>query len=162
MRTRIGLNSGVAVVGNIGSARRFNYTMMGDNVNLGARLESGAKTYGVYTMVSHDTRNAAQATRDDIIYRYIDKIQVMGRTQPVEVHEVLEYKDRVTQETLDCIEIYSSALELYMNQEWDKAIEQFKKSANLELFQPNRDPGIKTNPSLMMANRCDIIRGRMH
>ncbi|MAS92716.1 MAG: hypothetical protein CMO55_05910 [Verrucomicrobiales bacterium] len=158
MRTRIGLNSGVAVVGNIGSARRFNYTMMGDNVNLGARLESGAKTYGVYTMVSHDTRNAAQATRDDIIYRYIDKIQVMGRTQPVEVHEVLEYKDRVTQETLDCIEIYSSALELYMNQEWDKAIEQFKKSANLELFQPNRDPGIKTNPSLMMANRCDIMK----
>jgi len=55
MRTRIGLNSGRAIIGNMGSRRRFNYTMMGDTVNLAARTESGAKAYGVYTMVTNET-----------------------------------------------------------------------------------------------------------
>ncbi|MEM9018859.1 MAG: adenylate/guanylate cyclase domain-containing protein, partial [Verrucomicrobiota bacterium] len=82
MRTRIGLNTGRAVVGNMGSKRRFNYTMMGDNVNLAARLESGAKQYGVYTLVSEDTRNEARADIDDVLYRFIDQIVVKGRTLP--------------------------------------------------------------------------------
>ena len=158
MRTRIGLNTGRVVVGNIGSRRRFNYTMMGDNVNLGARLESGAKTYGVYTMISEDTLNAARSTAEDITYRYIDKIQVMGRTKPVEVHEVIEFTEQVDSSTKECIEIYGEGLKFYMKQEWDKAIEHFERSAKLERFQPKRDTGIATNPSLMMANRCKIMK----
>ena len=57
MQSRIGLNSGRATIGNMGSSTRFNYTMMGDNVNLAARMESGAKQYGVYTMVTESTMN---------------------------------------------------------------------------------------------------------
>lgn len=158
MRTRIGLNTGEAVVGNIGSQRRFNYTMMGDNVNLGARLESGAKTYGVYTMVSEDTRTAAASAKDDILYRFLDQIVVQGRSLPVRVHEVIDYKSDIPQSTRDCLELYDSAMKLYLDQEWNKAIELFKQSGKLERFQPGRDPGIKTNPSLVMANRCDIMK----
>jgi adenylate cyclase len=152
MRTRIGLNTGPAVVGNMGSQRRFNYTMMGDNVNLGARCESGAKSYGVYTMVTGDTFRAAREIRDDITYRFLDKIIVKGRTLPVEVYEVIEQTTHIDQTTFDCLELYSAATALYLEQDWEKAILTFTQSATLEPFQPG--VGIATNPSLVMAARC--------
>jgi len=152
MRTRIGVNTGPAVVGNMGSQRRFNYTMMGDNVNLGARCESGAKSYGVYTMVTGDTFRAAREIRDDITYRFLDKIIVKGRTLPVEVYEVIEQTARVDQPTLECLGLYADATERYLAQDWDKAILTFTQSAALEPCQPG--VGIATNPSLVMMGRC--------
>lgn len=152
MRTRIGLNTGPAVVGNMGSQRRFNYTMMGDNVNLGARCESGAKSYGVYTMVTGATRDAAQAIRDDITYRFLDKIIVKGRTLPVEVYEVIEEKARVDQTTLECLGLYAAATEHYLACDWDRALLTFTQSGAFEPFQPGL--GIATNPSLVMQKRC--------
>jgi adenylate cyclase len=68
MKTRIGLNSGEAIIGNMGSRRRFNYTMMGDTVNLAARSESGAKSYGVYTMITRETKALAARHKHDITY----------------------------------------------------------------------------------------------
>lgn len=158
MRTRIGINTGPAVVGNIGSKRRFNYTMMGDNVNLGARCESGAKTYGVYTMITGETHDAAKGTKDDIVYRYLDRIVVKGRSIPVRVYEVIETKDRVSDDTLECITQYRAALDKYFAQEWDSAREAFLSAAKLERFQPGRDHAITTNPSRMMAARCEIMK----
>jgi adenylate cyclase len=126
--------------------------MMGDNVNLGARCESGAKSYGVYTMVTGDTHRAARAIRDDITYRFLDQIVVKGRTLPVKVYEVIEQSSNLDQTTLDCLGIYAAATELYLAQDWDRAILTFTQSAALEPYQPGI--GIATNPSLVMAERC--------
>ena len=76
MQTRIGLNTGTATVGNMGALDRFNYTMMGDMVNLAARSESGAKAYGAYIMITEDTKRAAEKQGSGIAYRYLDKIVV--------------------------------------------------------------------------------------
>ncbi|MDF1658085.1 MAG: adenylate/guanylate cyclase domain-containing protein [Verrucomicrobiales bacterium] len=158
MRTRIGLNTGAAVVGNMGSKRRFNYTMMGDNVNLGARCESAAKSYGVYTMITEDTYTGAREVKDDITYRYLDQIIVQGRTLPVKVYEVFEQTDLVSADSLRCIELYEEAYRAYLSTDWDKAISLFEKSSAIEPFQPNRDPGIKTNPSQVMIARCGVMK----
>lgn len=154
MQTRIGLNTGLAVIGNMGSPRRFNYTMMGDTVNLAARCESGAKSYGVYTMVTGETRLAAMAEKDDIAFRYLDKIVVKGRTQPVEMHEVMGFTADLTPEMIGCIEAYSSGVIKYLERDWDGARMAFERSSELEPFQPGKLPGVYTNPSLEMVQRC--------
>ncbi|MEX2581507.1 MAG: adenylate/guanylate cyclase domain-containing protein [Verrucomicrobiales bacterium] len=154
MRTRIGLNSGDAVVGNMGSRRRFNYTMMGDNVNLGARCESAAKSYGVYTMTTEQTRQAATATRDDVIYRYLDRIVVVGRTVPVKVYEIVGFRGTIPDGVLAGLERYAEAIDHYLARRWEEALKLFRKAAASERFQPGRDSGIVTNPSLVMVDRC--------
>ena len=88
MRTRIGLNTGQAVIGNMGSEVRFNYTMMGDSVNLAARCESGAKAYGVYTMVTSEHSTEALTQGCELNYRMLDRIVVKGRSEPVEIYEL--------------------------------------------------------------------------
>lgn len=154
MRTRIGLNTGPAVIGNMGSPRRFNYTMMGDSVNLAARCESGAKSYGVYTMVTGETRTAAMAAKDDIAFRYLDKTVVKGRTQPVEIYEVMGFTADLSAESAGCIEIYSTGIERYLARDWDGAASAFSRSASLEPFRPGLQPGVHENPSLVMIGRC--------
>ncbi len=158
MHTRIGLNSGPAVVGNMGSRRRFNYTMMGDNVNLGARCESGAKAYGIYTMITEATYLAAKATQDDVVYRFLDQIIVKGRTLPVKMYEVIETVEVVSEETKDCLSIYAEGMSAYLSMDWDKAIEFFEKSSTLERFQPEQDNGVSTNPSRVMIARCGAMK----
>lgn len=154
MRTRIGLNTGPAVIGNMGSPRRFNYTMMGDTVNLAARCESGAKSYGVFTMVTGETRSAAMAAKDDIAYRYLDRIVVKGRTQPVEIFEVMGFASELPSETEGCVEAYSAGIGKYLARDWDGAAAAFEASSRLERFRPGIDPGIHDNPSLIMIGRC--------
>ncbi|MCB1076218.1 MAG: adenylate/guanylate cyclase domain-containing protein [Verrucomicrobiae bacterium] len=154
MQTRIGLNTGNAVIGNMGSRRRFNYTMMGDNVNLAARCESGAKSYGVYTMVTGETRRASLRTKSDIAFRYLDKIVVKGRTQPVEMYEVIDFVSSLTPEVTGCIETYEEGIRRYLARDWDGAKHQFEASAKLESYQPGKRPGVYTNPSLVMIERC--------
>jgi adenylate cyclase len=84
---RIGVNTGTALVGNIGSARRFNYTVMGDTVNLAARLEGANKYFGSAIMVSQATRAACGDA--GIVWRELDRVRVKGRTAPVAIHEPL-------------------------------------------------------------------------
>ena len=69
LQHRMGMNTGEMVTGNMGSERRFNYTMMGDNVNLAARCESGAKAYNVFTMVTESTKNEAENHGNDCLFR---------------------------------------------------------------------------------------------
>ena len=97
MQTRIGCNTGTATVGNMGALDRFNYTMMGDMVNLAARCESGAKAYGAYIMVTEETKLASEKIRDDIAYRYLDRIVVKGRSQPVAMFEPTGFMSELTQ-----------------------------------------------------------------
>ncbi|PWJ62172.1 adenylate cyclase [Fibrobacter sp. UWB15] len=87
MHMRIGINTGDIVTGNMGSSMRKNYTMMGDAVNLAARLESAAKQYGAYIQISEDTqRNLETGT---FIYRSLDTIRVVGKSQPIKTFELL-------------------------------------------------------------------------
>lgn len=157
MQSRIGLNSGVATIGNMGSRTRFNYTMMGDNVNLAARMESGAKSWGVYTMVAEATKTACEKHGDRVIFRRLAKLQVLGRQQAVPVHEIVGLKDALPPQAAECIRLFEQGLERYYARDWDGALELFRQSAPLEPNQPGRTPGAKTNPSLeyqRIVERC--------
>ena len=85
----IGLNSGIMTVGNMGSLGRMNYTLMGDNVNLAARLEGTTKEYGVHVIISELTY---ALVKDDVIVRELDNIRVKGKNKPVLIYELLDVK----------------------------------------------------------------------
>jgi len=158
MQTRIGLNSGEVITGNMGSQKRFNYTMMGDDVNLAARCESGAKSYGVYAMVTDATRRLAEQHRQEVVFRELDRIVVKGRTRPVTMHELVDFRKNCTDDDVRCLELYNRGLHAYYNQDWAQAITMFEQAASLERYQPGRDAGIDTNPSLVMMNRVRHLR----
>lgn len=158
IRTRIGINTGKAVVGNMGSAIRFNYTMMGDNVNLAARCESSARLYGVYTMVTEDTHEAVTQRTGELVFRFLDRVVVKGKTHAVGVYEVVGLRDAVQLSTLDCIDCYEKGLKKYWERQWDAAIEYFEKAAKLEVIQPSMLAGVTTNPSMTFLNRCKQMK----
>jgi len=159
LRARLGLNSGAAIIGNMGSRTRFSYTMMGDNVNLAARMESGAKLLGVYTMITDTTRQECEKHGGDkIVFRFLDKIVVKGRSQPVPVHEVIGLRADVPQQTFDCLGLHAQAIERYLIQDWEGASRIFEQSAKLESHQPNKALAIESNPSLIMIERCHYMK----
>jgi class 3 adenylate cyclase/CHASE2 domain-containing sensor protein len=86
LRMRIGVNTGTPVVGNIGGQKRFDYTALGDSVNLAARLEPACKTYGVQIMIGEPTRQAAGR---GIVVRELDLVAVYGRAEPIRVYELI-------------------------------------------------------------------------
>lgn len=154
MHMRIGINSGDIVTGNMGSSMRKNYTMMGDAVNLAARLESAAKQYGAYIQMSEDTQ--ARLVNGSFIYRSLDTIRVVGKSQPVKTFELLERSSCANASTLNTL-VYNweKARDAYLNMEWDKAIDLFYKCLEYEPHLPSRDPGSKTCPSLVYIKRCE-------
>jgi adenylate cyclase len=148
MQSRIGLNSGVVIVGNIGSRTRFNYTMMGDNVNLAARMESGAKSWGVYSMCSEATKLACERDGGDrIVFRALGRIIVKGRTQAVPIFEIVGLKENVTDPTRECLRLFEQGLARYYARDWDGALALFAQSQDLEPNQPGVHPGVASNPS---------------
>jgi len=150
MRTRIGLNSGLCIVGNMGSSTRFNYTMMGDDVNLAARLESGARIFGVYTLCSEATQLAClQQGGDRVVFRPLGRIVVKGRMADVGVSEVVALKEELADSTRECLDLFSQGLACYHARDWTGARGYFERSAALEPNRPGRDPGITSNPSLV-------------
>lgn len=149
MRMRIGINTGPITVGNMGTPTRMDYTMMGDAVNLAARLESAAKQYGVYTMISNYTHELVEGAFE---VRQLDKIQVVGRSEPVVVYELLAEKGALPVEYETLLVQYNHALELYYNREWEQAE---KLLVDLEPSEPLRDiaPG-GMSPSRRLLEYC--------
>lgn len=151
MRMRIGINSGMLVTGNMGSALRMNYTMMGDAVNLAARLESGSKQYGVFVLCSQDTMNLVEGA---FVARSIDIIRVVGKSEPVEIFEIIVEKDDANETLISLVEKFSAARQAYLKMDWDQAIALFEECLPLEPHHPDRAPGCKTTPSHVFIERC--------
>ncbi|MCK4799336.1 MAG: adenylate/guanylate cyclase domain-containing protein [Spirochaetes bacterium] len=157
MKMRIGINTGEIVVGNMGSAVRMNYTMMGDSVNLAARLEAGAKQYGVYTIASEftmkyefpDENGNMRKVKEFLDFRYIDKIIVVGKSEPVKVYEVVAMKGEATQKEQELFKFYNEGIKLYLSRKWDNAILKLKDALKIE-----RVPDGKTTPSEVYIKRC--------
>ena len=161
MHMRIGINTGHIVTGNMGSTMRKNYTMMGDEVNLAARLESAAKQYGAYIHVCKNTIDQLekQGISDNYIYRSLDVIRVVGKDEPVETFELLAYADSENAEKLNkLIEIWKQAREAYLDMQWDKAIELFSNCLEFEPHLPAIDPGSNSCPSMVYINRCTAYK----
>jgi adenylate cyclase len=118
---RIGLNSGEALVGNIGSRRRFNYTVMGDTVNLASRLEGANKYFGTTIMASETTMRHAG---DVVLWRELDAIRVQGRQEPVRIFEPLAEAGAATPEQSARAAIYAEALALWRRRDFAGAAER--------------------------------------
>ena len=161
MHMRIGINTGSIMTGNIGSNIQMNYTMMGDEVNLAARLESAAKQYGAYIHVSQNTMKLIeeQGFSNQYIYRTLDIIRVVGKDKPVKTFELLAYaSDDNAMVLKKLVSIWEQARTAYLAMEWDKAIGFFTQCLDFEPHLPERDPGSKTCPSLVYIKRCTAYK----
>ncbi len=154
LRTRIGINTGLVTIGNMGSSSRFNYTMMGDNVNLAARCESGAKIYGVYALVTEDTYNASRKDGREVVFRFLDKMIAKGRQHPVGVYEIVGLCKSLPDSAFECLDLFEKGLQHYNKKEWATAKTFFERSSILEPLQPGRDVGVLQNPSLVYVEKC--------
>ncbi|MGA2017204.1 MAG: adenylate/guanylate cyclase domain-containing protein [Opitutaceae bacterium] len=150
LQTRIGLNTGSAVVGNMGSNTRFNYTMMGDNVNIAARMESGAKSWGVYSMCTEATRAECERIEPGrVVFRRLGKITVKGRAKPLPIHEMVALSEHASDAMRECVALFEQGLERYYGRDWDGAIAMFRRSEALEANGPGRALASENNPSLI-------------
>jgi adenylate cyclase len=131
----VGINTGVVVAGNLGSSNRMNYSVIGDTVNLSARLESLTRLYNVSNIVSEASRDDAP----DFAYRELDIVCVAGKSQSVRIFELLGIEGELSSSTKSEVAAFSEALKEYRAQDWDAAEQQFsclqQKCDNAQLYQ---------------------------
>jgi adenylate cyclase len=129
VRHRMGLNSGAALVGNIGSRRRFNYSVMSDAVNVASRLEGANKYYGTTIAASEMT---VALTGSTFAWRELDAIRVQGRSTPVKIYELLAEAGRETPQQAASAAAYAEGLEYWRNREFDAAAKCFERVAEVD------------------------------
>ncbi|MGA1938811.1 CHASE2 domain-containing protein [Arcobacter sp. YIC-310] len=122
----IGLNSGTAVVGEMGSIGRSDYTVIGDAINLGARLESLCKYYGSKINISNHTK---EKLKGQYILRFLDLVKVKGKEKPAEIWQV-QGKGEASKELKEELELHHKAIKLYQNSKFKEALEIFIKLEN--------------------------------
>ncbi len=119
IHVRIGINSGSVTAGNMGSDKRFQYTVMGDAVNLAARLEPANKDYGTSIIIGAATRELAG---QHIEARLLDRIVVRGKTKPVEIYELLGMAGEAPESRRTVVALYEKALRLHWERRWEEAL----------------------------------------
>ena len=146
----VGINTGMVVSGNIGSPKRMDYTMIGDGVNLAARLESACKQYSARLLISEFTKAKLKGTYK---LRDIDMVVVKGKTEPVGVYEVLDYhSDETYPNLMDNVNYFNDGVKEYRAGNWDKGIGRFQEAIQAnetdQLAQTyiERCEHLKTNP----------------
>ncbi len=125
LSARMGMNTGDAVVGNMGSKTRMDYTAMGDSVNLASRLEGANKHYSTNAMISESTYDRA---RDFLEVRKLDRIRVVGKSEPVTIYELLGRKGNLPDRMYEMLDIYTQGLDNFANREWKRARSLFKQA----------------------------------
>jgi adenylate cyclase len=129
LRMRIGVNTGTAVAGNMGTDEMFNYTIIGDCVNLASRLEGVNKQYGTRTIIGADTW---QRVRGQFEVRELDWIRVKGKTEPVAIYELLADKGQLPDLAARIRDRYEEALSMYRAGDWGRASRAFAAALELE------------------------------
>jgi len=130
----LGVNTGEMAVGNMGSKHRFDYTVMGDHVNLASRLEGANKIYGTNILIGENTQ---KEVKDQFVFRELDKILVKGKTEAVSIYELMAKKEDFDPFMEELIERFYSALTAYRKQEWAIAEIEFE---DLLAFHPEDGP----------------------
>jgi adenylate cyclase len=124
LHTRIGINTGEMVVGNMGTAQKMDYTIMGNSVNLASRLEGVNKQYGTWILASEITRREAG---DGFAWRQMDKVRPVGIQEPVRLFELIDEKSAADARTLEAVEIFHQAQALFEGRQWDEAAKRFEE-----------------------------------
>jgi class 3 adenylate cyclase len=140
--TRIGLNTGEMVVGNMGTQKKMNYTIISNAVNLASRLEGVNKQYGTWILASDST---IKETKGKLLTRRLDRVKVVGINEATLIHEILELKSDATDALFELVYLFHKALDIYENRNWKDAENAFEQV--LKLY-PN------DGPSKLFAERC--------
>jgi adenylate cyclase len=154
MRTRLGLNSGRAIAGNIGSRQRFNYTVMGDTVNIAARLEQLGKEMGCWTLVTAETRRQAESRGGAFLFRRLGVLPVKGREGMVEIHELAGEMGKLPAGSAECVAAFEEGTRL-----WEKGCST--EAAALFSLAAASEPGLGAGPtpSEIWLARCRAASG---
>jgi len=130
VHVRIGINSGPMIAGNVGSEAKMNYTVLGDAVNLAARLESANKQFGTLVMIAEGTY---KAVKDRVFARKLDLLAVKGKQRGVQVYELLGIKgeDLLTEQQFRLLDEFAKAVTFYQAQKFEKAIECFERGLEI-------------------------------